>query len=583
MQSDGPHPNSEPAMPRLLPLRLSLSAGVLLVFHTTALADDQPVLDGPRTAAFASASRSWLLEPAASPLPAAWPLPRRAWLEAPRTPSLDWLRASRPLAGEAKAWPSLCRDSLQVALGLRLEQHSWRLQQDSTGSLREMANGLDLELSWSRHGAAWLHVRDAGLEGGEAWTRLKVFQERESWLWSEVQVDASLTHDEQRTGVVLESPLGGGRVRLALLRDHLRWGSGLLRTTLLQGNRSPAWSQVLLQAEWGPLHFSQSVGELFSGEPDSSRLQRDESGLAKLPWREKWLAAHRVEWTAPWGGLGFSELWVIGDRRPGPGACLPAGLYWSEQHAQGDRDNVLLGLDGRLRLPAALPGAWELHAELTLDDYTLGDLGSEEEGQRSAWLAGVSGCPLPVEPGQAAMSLGSLRLPGLSWLTVEWSAVRPYMYGHFYDANRFDHGGLSLGATPQPNTRVLDWEWRHESATPGLRAGSLHLSGLGVLRLAGSRLVHGANPPGENVGGDRLLPHRDGLDASHAPLLAGLREEEDWLRGGLELAWRVEWREHLLGSLWLEAGLAHLQQRTENEATVTSRNLDWGLSWRSSF
>lgn len=544
--------------------------------------DDGPVLDGPRSPVFAAAARSWLLDRQASAPPAAWPLERRSWLRAPTTPTLRWLADSRPLADGQRPWLGLQQDSLRAVAGLRLEQHSWSFRQDSTGTLSEAANGLDVELSWGSRGAAWLHIRDAGVSGDQAWSAHPLFQERDTWCWNEVQADGSLTHDEQRAGAVVELPLGSGRVQLALVRDHLRWGSGLLRTTLLQGNRTPSWSQFLLQAQWGNVHYSQSIGELFSGEVDSALARRDESGLLKLPWREKWLAAHRLEWCASWGGLGLTEMLVIGDRRPGPGALLPTGLFWSEQHASGDRDNVLMALDGRLRLPAALPGAWEIHGELTLDDYSLSSLGGREEGQRTAWLAGLSGCPLPVESG-AAMRLGSLLVPGLSWLSVDWTQVRPYTYGHFYDANRYDHGGQSLGATEHPNSRVLDWEWRHEALGPRLAAGGLEAASLWTLRLQGSRLEHGANPAGINVGGDRLLPHRDRLDPAEAEFLAGIRETEHWLQLGLESAWRVDWRRRPLGSLLLGIGFSRLTQEREAEATRESRALDWSLAWRSPF
>ncbi|MFA7330788.1 MAG: hypothetical protein WC326_06910 [Candidatus Delongbacteria bacterium] len=543
-------------------------------------AGDELLLDSPRGPAFAAASRAWLLERDSSAPPAAWPLPRRDWRAAPATPVLHWLDQTRPLGTEPGPWLGVQLDSLRVALGLRLESRGWSLRQDSTGRLAESANGLDLELSWGTGGGAWLHVRDAGVSGATDWTTHPLFQDREIWRWSEIQTDGSLTHDEQRAGAVLEWPLGSGRARLALLRDHLRWGSGLLRTTILQGDRAPAWSQFLFQADWGPLRYTQTVGELFSGEADSLLARRDASGLVKLPWREKWLAAHRLDWTGRWGGLGISELLVLGDRRPGPGALLPTGLFWSEQHAAGDRDNVLLALDGRLRLPRQLPGAWDLHGELCVDDYSLSDLGGAAEGQRTAWLAGLSGCPLPVTEGRA-MRLGPLTLPGISWLTAEWTQVRPYTYGHFYSVNRFDHGGQSLGATAQPNSRVLDWEWRHEAPGPRLRAGRLELAGVWILALRGSRLEHGANPLGENVGGDRLLPHREGLDAPEAPFLAGLREEDSWLRLGLEGAWRVEWRRRTLGSLVLGMGVATLEQRRAGVSEPKARALDWSLAWRS--
>ncbi len=542
-------------------------------------AADGLLLDSAHGGVWPWAARSWLLQDTAVAPPAAWPLPRRTWQASPSTPMLEFHAAARPLRRDASPWLRLEADSLRAWVGPRLEHARWRQSGDGERSLREDGNGLDLEAAWGSRAGFWLHMRDAGLTGDLQVVAHPLFTEDEAWLWREVQADGSLTHDEQRAGAVLE--VGRGRARVAVLRDGLRWGSGLLRTTLLQGDRAPAWSQCLVQLELGPLRFSQSIGELSSGLRDSLHAYRDEGGLVKWPWREKWLAAHRLEWCASWGSLALTELWVMGDRRPGPGAWLPSGFYWSEQHASGDRDNVLLGLDGRWRLPAPLPGRWSLHGELTLDDYSLSGLGGDEEGQRSAWLAGVTGCPLPVEDG--GMRLGSWRLPGLSWWTLELTQVRPYVYGHFHAVNRLDHGGHSLGATEHPNSRVLDAQWLHELPLPTLKGGRLGLQGAGTLSLTGSWLTHGANPPGRNVGGDRRLPHRDGLDASSAPFLDGLKEQRRLLRAECKLDWSVGWKGRLAGFLSVSGASSWLLDEPAGGGRSASRSLDGRLAWTSPF
>lgn len=540
---------------------------------------DGLLLDSSHGGAWPWASRAWLLEDDAVAPPAAWPLVRRSWVEGPSTPMLEARLAARPLAPEGAPWLRLDADSLRAWAGLRLEHARWRQADDGERRLREDGNGLDLEAAWGSRAGFWLHMRDAGITGDlDAVTHL-LFQDDQLWLWRTVESDGSLTHDEQRAGAVLE--LGRGRARVAVLRDGLRWGSGLLRTTLLRGDRAPAWSQFLVQLELGPLRFSQSIGELSSGLRDSVNVRRDESGLVKWPWREKWLAAHRLEWCATWGSLALTELWVMGDRRPAPGAWLPSGFYWSEQHASGDRDNVLLGMDGRWRLPAVVPGHWSLHGELTLDDYSLSGLGGDEEGQRSAWLAGVTGCPLPVEDGH--MRLGSWRLPGLSWWTLELTQVRPYVYGHFYAVNRLDHGGHSLGATEHPNSRALDAQWLHELGLPHLTRGSLELRGAAALGLTGSWLTHGANPPDRNVGGNRMLPHREGLDPPTAPFLDGLKERRRMLRAQGDLDWSVFWRGRLAGHLSLAAGSSWLLDEPAAVGEGSSRSLDGRLTWTSPF
>jgi len=546
---------------------------------------DGCLLDGPRSAVFPAAARDWLLDPAASAPPAVWPLPRQVWLESTHGPRLRWLEHARPLAGE-RPWSGWRKDGLALAAGPRLESSAWSFSGEHPGSLSEGANGLDLELARDGALGAWLHMRDAGVSGDSLPRTLPLWRERESWLWSQVQDDGSLTHDEARAGLGLVLPLGGARAHVSLVREHLRWGPGLLRTTEIQGDRAPSLPMFLLQAEAGPFYFSQAVGELFSGEADTVLARRDATGLVKVPWREKWLAAHRLDIRGAWGGLGLGEILVLGDRGPGPGALIPTGLLWSEQHAAGDRDNVLIFLDGRLRLPRALPGAWQVYGELCVDDYSISDWGQDLEGQKIASLAGLSGCPLPAAggpSGSAAMQLGSLRLPGLSWLTVEHTRVRPYFGTHFFAADRYDHGGRALGATPEPNTRATDWEWRHEAPGPRLRLGRLALDGQWTARLGGGHLVHGANPPGGNVGGDRLLPWREGIDDPRAPFLAGRRETTREWRTGLEARWRVDWRGRGLGSLALEMGWTRQHLETAGAPATVETLREGRLRWVSPF
>ena len=177
-----------------------------------------------------------------------------------------------------------------------------------------------------------------------------------------------------------------------------------------------------------------------------------------------------------------------------------------------------------------------LNAELSVDDYTISQWGEELEGQKSASLLGFSGTPLPPGADHRSMELFGLRLPGISWLTLEQLRVRPYFGTHFYAVSRLDHEHRSLGAWDHPNTRITEWEWRHELLyqPKKLRGNEFLLT----TRITGGHLVHGQNYVNDNgqfvnVGGNRYLPHRDGTDAQESPFLAGLLETHDWLTFGL--------------------------------------------------
>lgn len=522
-------------------------------------------LDSPLGQLRPSVERAWLLERNTLPPPAAWPLDRQTWLELPATPRLLFHTSQ----AEPERWAlfQVKEPDLRVGAGLRAEAIAWRRQDGQR--VDEVGNGLDVEGSWASHLSFWAHVRDLGVTAKGGLAKEDLPPASDNWLWFETSHNA-LTHDEARTGLAFAHAVGRhGRLHLAMTREHLRWGSGLLRTAGIQGNATANWPMLLLSFHQGALSYTQEVGQLFSDlwstGPDSVEV----GDRVRRHAREKWLVGHRLEWRAPWGSLAASEAVVLGDRRPDLGYLAPVGLVWSEQHALKDQDNSLFFLDARLRLPRLLPGAWMLYGDLLLDDYSFSDLGEELEGQRVASLWGLSGCPLPT-PTPGSMRLGSLELPGISWCTVEMGRQRPFVGGHFYGINRFEQAGRSLALFEEPNTRGLEWEWRHEASLPRLALGPLGLEGLVELRLEGGHLVHGANTDSLNVGGDRLVPHEEDLP-QEAPFLAGSLEVQDRRAWSVDLSFLVKWHQR---------GLGHVQLGYQDERlSCRPDSLDQG--WRS--
>ena len=556
-------------------------------------AGDGAILDGPRAPGLAPAlATAWLLDGEATAPPSSWPLPRRSWLAAPATPLLAWQARARPwktVDGQSEPAGLLVgrAGALRAVVEPRLGLAGWSFGGDAGGSLDESGNGLEGEALFGTRAAFWLRARDSGLTGDVAARTHPLYRDDESWLWSEIQAGGELTHDEARAGAVLEGDVAGGRWALALLREHVRWGAAPGRSAELQGDRAPAVPQLQLRLEAGGFRYVQLVGELFSGERDSLALRPDPAGNPKLPWREKWLVGHRVEWSGRDLALGLGEAVVIGDRRPGPGWLVPANVLWSEQHAQGDQDNTLLFADLRWRLPAALPGAWMLSADLAVDDYSLSDFGDELEGQKTATALAVDGCPLPAwrrgDGAPAGMELGALRLPGLSWFGWQQTRARPYFGSHFYASSRWSHGDASLGPFDDPNTRETVLRWRHEwSAAGPLALGGLRLDPLLLLGAERFLRVHGANPeaPAVNVGGALDLPHRESLDGQDAPFLAGtLERREGWtlrLDAGLRLA-TAGGRE--LGALRLALDWTGWTRERQGEAPLDESLLGWRLEW----
>jgi hypothetical protein len=532
--------------------KLLMAAGLLVA--PSMAQDDGLLLDGPRGLGLQPAlSLAWLLERGASAPPVAWPLPRRDWLAAPPTPTLAWQARARPWQGQADTLRPAGLLSAQIAelraaLDPRLESAAWRLEADPDGRLSEAGNGVEGEALFGDAVGAWMRFRDGGLSGDLDVRRHALFREDEIWLWSQVQPGGELTHDETRAGVVLAGEVGsGGSWSLALLREHLRWGATPGRSAQLQGERAPSVPHLQLRLESGSLSFVQTLGELFSAEPDSLALRPEASGLLKPAWREKWLVAHRLEWRGRDLAISIGEVVLIGDRRPGPGWWIPANFFWSEQHAEQDQDNTLLMADLRWRLPAALPGSWMLSAELAVDDYALAELGQDLEGQKTAGALALDGLPLPVwrhpDGRVGGLALGAWRLPGLSWIGCQQTRARPYFGTHFYAASRYSHGAASLGPFVQPNARATELRWRHEwSPARPLRLAGVRVDPLLLLSAEHLHWVQGQNPadPFVNVGGDLLMPHREGLDGDEAPFLAGRQMTRRGVTLRLEAGLRLE-------------------------------------------
>ncbi len=544
-------------------------------------------------------------------------MPRGDWSDLPGSPSLDWHRRALPWIppaspGEPPSASALLRwntADLGLALDPLLSHARWRFSGNTAGrALEESANGIDLEARWLSHTSFWMHFRDAGLSGDLPLVDEPPFTTDRSWIWTHLEAGGKeLTHDETRAGAALGlSPGRSSLLCLGLLKEHLRWGNGLLRGVLLRGDAAPAVGQFMLLLDSPPFRYRMTLGELESLLPDSSRLQQAGFGRPKLPWREKWLVAHRLEWSGRRLALGLGELVVLGDRRPGPGYLTPASFLWSEQHFQGDKDNTLIFLDLRWRPP--LPGVWLLHADLAIDDYTLKDFGEHYEGQKTASQLGLCLCPLPAGPrgpgGEIRdMYLGSLRIPGISWLTLEHTRSRPYFGTHFQTINQYSHAGRSLGPFEDPNTRATEWEWRHELDFGLPPAGPLGgAAGLMCFTAKGGRLVHGGNeydPEGlllRNVGGDLDQPHRDGVDPQPAPFLDGVLDSSDYLSLGLELRLAFErgWGQGAnrrrptassLGvlNLRLEWSTWKLYRPAEQPADSRERMLEFRLDWARPF
>jgi hypothetical protein len=137
------------------------------------------------------------------------------------------------------------------------------------------------------------------------------------------------------------------------------------------------------------------------------------------------------------------------------------------QANQGDQDNALASVDGRILLPHGL----ELHGELALDDLNLRH-GLRHFGNKAAVLGGF----LWVAPFGAR-----------DWdLEAEWSWASQFTYTHVHPINRFEHFGGSLGSRTGPDSDLW-WAGLRRRLSRGWSAGlfyELERYGEGSLAIA---------------------------------------------------------------------------------------------------
>ncbi|MBD3170742.1 MAG: hypothetical protein GF307_14800, partial [candidate division Zixibacteria bacterium] len=199
--------------------------------------------------------------------------------------------------------------------------------------------------------------------------------------------------------------------------------------------------------------------------------------------------------------IGLSETAIYGERGFDLGYLIPIMFFWSEQHYLGDRDNLLMSFDVSYYPVDKL----KLYSAFLFDDLYIDKLGSDYWGNKWAVQAGAH----YVDP---------LNLHGLS-ITAEYVRIEPYVYTHFYQINSYTQLEQFLGYPMQPNSDKI------------LFAADYWFNAKLRLNAKFESIRHGANPPGENVGGDILLGHRTG-DPDTKEFLGGIEDNTLIISGG---------------------------------------------------
>ncbi len=296
-------------------------------------------------------------------------------------------------------------------------------------------------------------------------------------------------------------------VDLGIGRDRMSRGPSLDQGLVISGN-APAYLYLQLRARIRPwITFDYFHARLDPAPVPEEIYYTSLSGKQRKVVNQKWLAAHRLEITpTSWLQLGFTETVIYAERDAEIGYMIPLNLFWSENHHQDRDDNIAWGIDLRVRTP----GGISIFSELLLDETSLSGLVSDDLHNRTAYTLGMD----IIEP---------LGLRG-SILQLHLTAIRPYVYSHWFAVSVYAHNGTALGSSIPPNSEAISLRF------------SQHFGGVWEVTALGQHLRHGETPSGgDEVGGNihELVPV--GQRNTSYPILIG--EDLTALRGEVSVAW----------------------------------------------
>jgi hypothetical protein len=313
----------------------------------------------------------------------------------------------------------------------------------------------------------------------------------------------------------------GPDVHLQAGKDQVSWGPSTEPTQNLGlSSAAPAFDMVRLQTRLGALRFVSLHGALrpcpdrpdapvCAGEADSA-ASYIVNRQTRLLDRDKWIAAHRLEWAvSPRLDLGLQEVVIYADRGPQLAYLNPFMFYWAAQSYLGDRDNVMMALDADWRFR---PG-WRWWAAYAIDDLKKLKVFSDDFANKFSLQTGLSWAdPLGVSDTDAHL---------------DYVRIEPWIYTHKFPINTFRHFDAPLGHPLGPNSDR--WRLRLEHRwSPDLSMWA-----------AASRARHGENVLLDdgtvlNVGGDLHFGWRPGDRREEKSFLDGRLSRRDRLEGGID-------------------------------------------------
>jgi len=225
-------------------------------------------------------------------------------------------------------------------------------------------------------------------------------------------------------------------------RGKHEWGTGTYHNLLLS-TKHPTYNYFELRFHYKNMIYFTYLHTILDPTPlEREVLYYTEHGKRRTIKRRKYMAAHRFEiLPLNWLSLGFSEAVIYGDRDFELGYLLPLNIYWSEGHDNSYDDNILWAFDTKIKFRKGLVG----YGSLLLDDMKISKLGSSSISNKTGYLGGE----------RWIYPFGLLHH---EW-QLEYIRLRPFVYSHKFDINKFSHYGYSLGSSLPPNSDELRITW----------------------------------------------------------------------------------------------------------------------------
>lgn len=280
-----------------------------------------------------------------------------------------------------------------------------------------------------------------------------------------------------------------GPFLLSYGRGENIWGRGRKGTLVLSEYSAP-YDMLRFETGFWRLKFMFFASEIEQYPPIAKFNYNNTGVVSDSVVVKKHLTGHRVEIDVTNRiNIGLYEAIIYGGRWD-LSYLNPLMFFKGADHANGDHDNAVMGMDFRIFVHRS----HSIYGEFFIDDITTTKLGTDWYGNKLAYQLGS----FIVEP--FALKDTDTR--------IEYTRISPWVYTHRYPINTYTNYGDVLGHPIGPNSDELLMEIRKRFTR------RLHTS------LFFSRRRHGKNPDGENVGGNPLEGFKNG-DSKKAGFLAG--------------------------------------------------------------